>query len=92
MYSHHHQRQLRVFREMHSVRDFCLVLGADISKFPVKRAAQTLERLVKADMKEGSDYLLYRPLAILRNGSSVLVLRPTVTRAGQGARWYVFVT
>ena len=43
-----HQQQLRVFREMHSVRDFRLVLCADVSDRVVEYGVGVLERLVRA--------------------------------------------
>ena len=50
---------------MHSVRDFRLVLCADIPNGAVKNVMGTPECIAKAERaEEGLYYLLYRPLII----------------------------
>jgi len=59
------QRQLKVFREMHSARDFRLVLCADVFDCMVVDGIETLERIVKAESATGGfGYLLQEPLIV----------------------------
>jgi len=64
-YAREYQLQLRVFHEMHSVRDFRLVLFAEISDHSVEYTMKGLERFVKAEkVKGGLGPLPYKPLVI----------------------------
>jgi len=64
-YVREYQQQLRVFHEMHSVRDFRLVLFADVSNYWVEHTIKRLERFVKAEkVKGGLGPLPYKPLII----------------------------
>ena len=79
------QRQLKVFREMHSVRDFRLVLCADISGNSVGRATKTLEHIVRAEKVEGrTDYFLYKPLIVFER--RIIHTRPDDYNAGYSGR------
>ena len=65
LFSRCYKWERRVFREMHNVRDFRLVLCADVVDWMVDYAIQRLEYFVKAEkVKGGLDYLLYEPLVI----------------------------
>jgi hypothetical protein len=81
------QRQPRVFREMHSARDFHLVLCADVTTISVRRVMEMLEPIVKAEEVEGGlDYIPYRPLIIferrmLRNSPDINV--------GRTGKWHI---
>jgi len=70
-YSQEYQQQLRVFHEMHSVRDFRLVLCADVSECMVECAIETLEHIVK----EGLDHLPHKPLIAFERRSLYTHLR-----------------
>ena len=56
------QQQFKVLREMQSVRDFRLVLCADVFDCIVEPAIRELEYAVKKE--RGPDYLLRKPLVI----------------------------
>ena len=59
------RRQFEVFREMHSARDFRLVLCADVIDCMVVDGIETLERITKEEGAMGGlDYLLQKPLII----------------------------
>ena len=59
------QHQFKVFREMHSARDFRLVFCADVFDCMVMDGLKTLERIVKAEEAMGGlGYLLQEPLVI----------------------------
>ena len=90
-YARYHQRQLKVFREMHSVRDFRLALCADISDGAVKHIVETLECIAKAErVKEGIDNLLYKPLVILER--RMLRTRLNDYNAGFSGRWVILAS
>ena len=60
-----HPERFKVFGEMHRVRDFRLVLCADVLSYVVEYAMGALERVVEAERKNGGlDYLRYKPLVI----------------------------
>ena len=60
-----HEQRFKLFQEMYRVREFRLVLCADVCNDSVGLAVQTLERLVKAEKeKEGLGYLRCEPLII----------------------------
>ena len=87
----YHQRQLRVFREIHSVRDFRLVLCADISESSVGDVMKTLEDLVKArEVEGGLDRLLYKPLIVFER--RVLRTRSTDHNPGFSGRWSILAS
>jgi len=58
------QKQFRVFREVHSVRAFRLVLCADVFDCMVERAMKTLGGVVEAERVEGGLGNLCEPLII----------------------------
>ena len=59
------QQQFRVFREMHSVRDFRLVLSVDPFGCAMNRITQLMEMIVNAEKaKGGFDYLSCEPLMV----------------------------
>ena len=61
----HFQHQSRVFREMHSVRNFRLVLCADVFDCMVEDGINTLERIAKMEEAIGGlDYPRQKPLII----------------------------
>jgi len=64
-YAREYQHQLRVFHEMYSVRDFRLVLFADVPDHSVEYTIKRLEPFVKAEkVKGGLGPLPYKPLII----------------------------
>jgi len=64
-----HPRRFVVFSEMHRVREFRLVLCADVLDCIAERATRTLECILEAErIKGGLDYLLCEPLVISRVG------------------------
>jgi len=56
------QHQFRVFREMHSIRDFRLVLCADVFDCTVEDGIEILERIVK--VMGGLDHPGQKPLIV----------------------------
>ena len=61
----HHQERFKVFREMYRVREFQLVLCADVPYCVTNRAMWALEDIVEAERKNGGlDYLACEPLII----------------------------
>ena len=59
------QRELKVFREMHMVRDFRLVFCVDVLDCVVESATEVLEYVVKKEKERGGfDYLFFEPLVI----------------------------
>ena len=75
------QRQLRAFREMHSVGNFRLVLCADVSESSVKRVMEILEPISRAETVEGgSDHMLYKPPIVVER--RILRTRPTDNDVG----------
>ena len=59
------QQQFEVFRTIHNIRDFRLVLCADVPDCIVDPAVEVLECLVKEEKNKGGlDYLLHEPLII----------------------------
>lgn len=61
----HHQERFRLFREMYRVREFQLVLCADVHGCIDERAMRTLGDIVVAEKaKGGLDYLRREPLII----------------------------
>ena len=59
------QRQFEVFREIHHVRDFRLVLCVDVFDRILEPAIKMLEGVVKEEMEKGGlDYLPCEPLII----------------------------
>ena len=86
-YTLHYQRQLRMFREVHSARDFRLVLCADVSDCLVSHATGTLECIIEAEKaKGGLDYLLCEPLIIFERRT--VRTRYTDHSAGWSKKWY----
>jgi len=72
----HHLEQFKVFNEMYRVRDFRLVLCADVLDCIVESAMQELDRIVKAErMNGGLYYLLREPLIVSE-------MRSPLTRLG----------
>lgn len=62
-----HPERFKVFREMYSVREFRLVFCACVLERAEKHAAETLERVVEEEGKDGGlDYLRRRPLVVSR--------------------------
>ena len=86
LYTKYHKRQLRVLRKMHSVRDFRLVLCADIPNDIAEHIiVETPECIAKAErVKEGLDYLC-RPLIIFER--RILRTRPTDYHVGYQRGW-----
>ena len=79
------RRQLRVFREMHSVRDIRLVLCADVSWDSVRGVTKTLEHIVKGEKVEGrTDYFLYKPPIVFER--RMLHTRPNDYPVGYSGR------
>lgn len=77
-----HKRQFAVFREMHSARDFRLVLCADVYDCMVDYAVQTLEHNVNStEVTGGLEYLLYEPLIISERR------KPRTRATDQNAGW-----
>ena len=61
----HHQERFKVFNKMYGVREFRLVLCADVLDCIAKRAMRVLGGIVKAERKKGGlDYLACEPLII----------------------------
>ena len=61
----HHAGQFKVFREMYMVREFRLILCADVHDWIVERAVRVLERIVDTEKKNWRlDYLPCEPLII----------------------------
>ena len=57
--------EFELFREMHRVRDFRLVLCADVFDCIVEPAIKALEHVVKKEKERGGlDYLFFEPLVI----------------------------
>lgn len=84
----HHQRRFEQFREMHKVREFQLVLCADVLGCAVKDAVWLLETIVVAEKsKRGLDYLLCDPLVISEMRSPRT--RIVDSHTGSTARWEV---
>ena len=93
MHSRYHQQQLKIFREMHSVRDFRLVLCVDVLGVPhIYKCAdmETLECIAKAERVEGGLDYLYKPLIIFER--RLLHTRPTDHNPGWPGRWWVFAS
>ena len=92
-HSQFHQQQLKVFREMHSVRDFRLVLCADVPGSPgdPKRVdMETLECIAKAEgVEEGLD-CQYRPLIVFER--RLLRTRPSDHNTGWSGKWWVLAS
>jgi len=66
-----HQREFQVFRKMHKVRSFQLVLCADVWDGVVVAAVRELERVVATERAErGFDELFPEPLVISRSRGS----------------------
>ena len=60
-----HLERFKVFREMYGVREFRLVLCADVHDRIAVRATQALKCILEAERtKGGLDYLLGEPLVI----------------------------
>jgi hypothetical protein len=60
-----HAGQFRVFNEMYKVREFRLILCADVHDWIVERAVGVLERIVETEKKNGRlDYLPCGPFII----------------------------
>jgi len=60
-----YKRHFRLFREMHKVRDFRLVLCADVFDCMVEDSIRTLEHtLITSEVNGGLDYFIYKPLVI----------------------------
>jgi hypothetical protein len=81
-----YQWQFRAFREMYTVRDFRLVLCADVPNCVVERAIQILEDNVKAEKLKGGLGYLYEPLIISERRT--LRTRPTDYNVGS-MRWAI---
>ena len=76
-----HQERFKVFSEMHAVRQFRLVLCADILDHTVEDTTRALESVVKAERMDGGfDYLSCEPLVI----SEMRTIRTRSTGAGGG--------
>ena len=81
-----YRHQLRVFHEMHSARNFRLMLCADVADCMVKHAMETLERIVE----EGIDHLPSKPVIV----SERRTIRTRYTEdhdhgMGWSSEWYV---
>lgn len=60
-----HAERFKVFREMHKVRKFRLVLRAEVLEWAKKHAVETLERTLEEEAKDGGlDYLGCPPLIV----------------------------
>lgn len=67
-----HAELFRIYSEMHSVRNFRLVLCAEVLKCDEEAALEALERCVEEEAKDGGfDYLGCRPLIISRVGGAL---------------------
>jgi hypothetical protein len=63
MNTHLFQQHLRLFHEMHCVRDFRLVICVDAIECMEEQAMQTMESIVKAQREKGGfDFLHCEPL------------------------------
>jgi len=83
-----HQQQLRVFREMRSMRDFRLVLCADVSDHMVGHAVGKLERIAKAEKVErGLGHLPYKSLVISER--RILRTRDNDYHTGYSKKWAI---
>jgi len=71
---------------MQSVRDFRLVLCADVSECMVEHALETLEHIVKGRL----DHLLYKPLIVSERRT--LRTRRRYYDAGWSKKWPVLAT
>ena len=61
----HHLERFKVFGEMYGVREFQLVLRADVPDYIVESAMRDLNHIIKAEqMGRRLDYLLREPLII----------------------------
>ena len=81
-----HRQRFKVFREMYGVREFRLVLCADVLDCVVDDAIETLEFVVEAEKaRGGSDYLRCEPLVISERRSPRI--RHFHGDVGQSGRW-----
>ena len=81
-----YKRHFRLFREMHKVRDFRLVLCADVFDCLVEHAIQTLEHtLIAREVNGGLDYFINKPLVISERRTPRT--RPTDCNTGWSATW-----
>ena len=65
MEEYHFEPQVQVFRKMHSVRDFRLVLCVDAAECTLEQSICIMEKIFKAQKaKGGFDFLLCEPLII----------------------------
>ena len=64
-YPEQRQKAFEIFREIHGVRDFRLVLCADVFGCMMESAVQILKYIVREEREKGGlDYLSYEPLVI----------------------------
>ena len=85
----HHAGQFKVFREMYKVREFRLILCADVHDWIVERAVRVLVRIVDTEKKNGRlDYLPCEPLIIseVRSLCTFRGYNPVGAIAGE---WYI---
>ena len=78
-----HPERFKVFNEIYMVREFRLVLCADVRGCDAEDATRALESIVEAErMNGGLDYLLCEPLII--SETRYPRTRPTGARMGAG--------
>ena len=83
----YYQQQLKVFREMYKMRDFRLVLCADVPGFMEDHAVEILGRVVEAGKVMGGIGRLYQPLVICER--QTLPIGPYRVDVGNSSRGYV---
>jgi len=90
-YAQCYRRQLKVFQEMRSVRDFRLILCADAYDCVGGDAIHILEDIVmEEEMKGGLSHAIRKPVIISERRT--LRTRTTDDRVGSSSKWAVFTS
>ena len=85
------RQTLKVFREMHSVRDFRLILCADVFDCVGGGAIYILEGIVREDEANGGlNHPAHKPMIISERRT--LRTRTADDRVGSSSRWAVFTS
>ena len=85
----HHVGQFKVLSEVYKVREFRLILCADVHDRIVERAVGVLERIVKTEKENGRlDYLPCGPL-IISEVRSLCTFRGCNPVSAVAGEWYI---